>query len=324
MCTRGWVAAIFAVAFSVGVAHADKKQKKVEPPPPPEPVAEEAEPPAEDEGDALPDLPHVEGPRTVDLGHGAEIALPAGLVLYEATAAQQLMHEWGNDPEGTVAIILRADAKWAIVLEVSDMGYISDGDADQLDADELLASFREGATRQNKERVSRGIPELILDGWSQRPQYERAAHRLVWGLDAHDVNGKVINFDTRLLGRNGYLAFGLIDTPEHIAAARQETQPVLDAIRWKQGFRYEDHADGDHDSGIGLRGLVLGGAGIAVAKKTGLLVVLLAFFKKAFIFIAAGLAAAFRWLFRRKREEPAPVVTAPPDDTSASDPPANT
>jgi len=205
------------------------------------------------------------------------------------------------------------------------MGYISDSDADELDADQLLASFREGSVKQNLERKSRGIPELFVDGWSQKPQYDRARHRLVWGLENHDVSGKVINFDTRLLSRGGYVAFGLIDAPEEIVAARQETLPILEAIHFKPGARYEDHVSGDRDSGIGLRGLVLGGAGLMVAKKTGLLVILLAFFKKAFIFIAAGIAGAWRWLFRRKRAAadvvaepaPAPVTEQPPPPDGA-------
>jgi len=302
MARPGRFVALLVVVASVGLAHAQGSA---------------AEQPEQDDGDELPPLPHIDGPKLVDLGHGAEIAVPAGLVLYEETAAQTIMRDMGNDPEGTVAVILRRDAKWAIVIDADDMGYITDSDADELDPAQLLASFREGAVRQNAERKARGIPELFVDGWSQLPQYDRVRHRLVWGLDNHDVDGKVINFDTRLLSRSGYVAFGLIDSPDHIVAARQETLPILEAIRFKPGSRYEDHVGGDHDSGIGLRGLMLGGAGLMVAKKTGILVALLAFFKKAIIFIAAGLAGLFRWLFRRKRsavevrDEPPP---APPPD----------
>ena len=322
MRTRGWLA-VLALAAAVATASAGNKKKQAaeKPPEPPPPPVEAAEDTAgSDEGTPMPDLPHVEGPKLVDLGHGAEIALPANLVLYEATAAQQIMRDWGNSPDGVLAVILRHESPWAIVIDADDVGYVSDSDADNLDAGELLSSFREGSTHQNIERKARGIPELFIDGWSQLPSYDRVHHHMVWGLDAHDVTGKVINFDTRLLGRNGYLAFGLIDTPDHIAAARTETQPILDAIHFKPGSRYEDHTSGDKDSGIGLRGLVLGGVGVAVAKKTGLLVAFIAFFKKGFILIGAALAGAFRWLFRRKKaaavelrdEPPAPPADPPP------------
>jgi len=47
----------------------------------------------------------------------------------------------------------------------------------------------------------------------------------------------------------------------------------------------------DKSSGIGLRGLVLGDAGVAVPSKLGLIAKLLLVFKKGFILIFAGIWA---------------------------------
>ncbi len=64
---------------------------------------------------------------------------------------------------------------------------------------------------------------------------------------------------------------------------------------------------------MGLRALVLGGTGIAVAKaaKVGLLAKFLLIFKKGFIVIFIAIGGFIKWLTGRKKEEEAPP---PPTD----------
>lgn len=320
MLTR-WMVAVSVVLF-VGTASAGKKKPEKKPAPVAEPAPVEEAPveaPPVEEPDPLANLPHVEGPKLVDLGHQAEIELPAGLTLFERATAQDLMRKLGNDADAVVAAILppAGTGDWLIVIEAEDVGYVSDEDADELDAATMLEQFKAGTARQNVERHKLGVPELYVDGWTERPHYEAAAHHLVWGLDAHDSNGKVINFLTRFLGRNGYLSVNLIDEPQNIERSKQQAMAILNAVRFKAGAQYADHESSDRDSGLGLRALVLGGAGVAIAKKGGILIALLLALKKGFIVVLAAIGGFFKWLFGRKKDVPSTPPLTPDADGGA-------
>jgi uncharacterized membrane-anchored protein len=310
------------VATPATAEKAAKKKPAKAPPPVEEPVAEQ---PAEDPPPSLEEIeaslpPHLKGPKLVDLGHEIEIDLPDGMILLERAEARKLLEKGGDSGENALAIVGKLDANWMIVIEYDDVGYVNDSDADQLDAKELFASYEQGTKQQNVRRKSLGVPELILDGWSEMPAYKRDLRRLVWGLKAHTTEGPVINFFTRILGRNGYISLNLIDSPDAIEQAKLDSAALLQAVRYRVGYRYEDHQDGDRDSGLGLKALVLGGAGIGVAKaaKAGILVKLLLVFKKGFILIIVAIAGLLKWLLGRKKSDDQSPSIDPP---APSDPP---
>jgi uncharacterized membrane-anchored protein len=262
--------------------------------------------------------PHITGPKLVDLGNQTEIDLPAGAILFEKTEAAAFVRQGGGDGTHVVAVVGALGAPWTIILEFSDQGYVDDSDADKLDAAELFASYQEGNNQQNEQRKTMGIDPLLLDGWSEMPAYDKASHTLKWGLKAHSKDGNVINYFRRALGRNGFLSINLIDGADRIEQAKVATAPIVAAIRFKSGSRYEDHQSGDKDSGIGLRGLVLGGAGVAILAKTGLLLKILLIFKKGILVIVVGIGGIFKWLFgRKKKADP----TVPPSPPTGTDPP---
>jgi uncharacterized membrane-anchored protein len=255
--------------------------------------------------------PHIEGPKLVDLGNDLEIDLPTGAILFERDVVRQLAEKQGAPTEGLVAWIGRRDADWQIVIHYNDAGYITDSDADQLDADELLAAFREGTALHNEKRKQLGVPELFIDGWSERPRYERTAHHLVWGVNVHNTDGPAINYFTRILGRRGFASVNLIDDAAKIESSKRAAAPLLGAIRFRPGARYADHQSSDKDSDMSLRNLVLGGTGVAIAAKTGLLMKILLVLKKGILLVVIGIGGFFRWLFRRKRHDETPP--APPE-----------
>jgi uncharacterized membrane-anchored protein len=255
------------------------------------------------EGEALP--PHLVGPRHVELGNHTSIELPDGMILLEREVVQEMLRKQGDRPDGVVALVFKPESSWRVYIEYADSGYVDDSDAGELDADDLLESYRQGTIEQNKTRKALGQSELVIDSWTERPRYERAQHQLVWGLAGHSIEGKVVNFFTRVLGRNGYLSLDLIDEPERLEASKKEALVVLEATRFTPGSTYADHSSSDKSSGIGLRGLVLGGAGVAVASKLGLIAKILLVFKKGFIVVFAAIGGLFRWLFRRKPRDQA-------------------
>ena len=308
---------VVALLFASSVSADKLPDKKKAPAPPPPPAAAEPAPGAADPADQLP--PHIDGPKLVDLGNSSEIDVPAGMVLLERDIAAKIIESEGGNSQGVSGIVVKRGEDWAVVIAYDGIGYVDDSDASELDADELLKSYTEGTAQQNEKKRSLGKPELFVDGWSEKPRYDKAARHLVWGLKLHDSTGHpIINFFTRILGRNGYMSVNLIASPDKIEAAKTSALAVLTSTRFKTGATYTDHKSGDKDSGIGLKTLVLGGAGIAVVKaaKAGLIIKLLLVFKKAFIFIAAGVAGFFKWLFRRKKN--VDIAAGPPPTTPSN------
>lgn len=292
------------------------KQAPVEEPPAP---AADAEPTPEELEAALP--AHIKGPKLVDVGDNIEIDLPEGMILFQHTEAKAILEQSGDHADNVNAIVVKPSANWMVVVEFEDVGYVADNDADQLDANELFSQYQEGTKQQNERRKSLGVPELFLDGWSQMPKYDKAKHHLVWGLKAHTdgpEGGPVINFFTRILGRHGYMSVDLIDSPETLEASKLETAGLMIGTRFKPGALYEDYREGDKNSGMGLRALVVGGTGLAVMKaaKAGILIKLLLVFKKGFIFIIAGIVGLFKMILGRKKNVVA--ETPPSDDSNAN------
>lgn len=250
-----------------------------------------------------------------ELGHGAQINLPAGASLIEQAEAQRLLRKYSDHVDDVLGVVVPAvdDQTWHIVLRIDESGYVSDSDADELDPGELLDSYKEGTAEANKMRAAKGMSELIIDDWTEKPRYDKAGHRLAWGIAVHSSRGKSINYFTHILGRNGTLSVNLIDAADKMELAKQQAAAVLQAIQFEPGSRYTDHVESDKSSGVGLKGLVLAGVGIAVAKKTGILVAVLLFFKKGFIVVIAAVGAFFRRLFGGRKKQEMPVAPPPVD-----------
>ncbi|MDX2092933.1 MAG: DUF2167 domain-containing protein [Kofleriaceae bacterium] len=314
---------VLVAVFASSLAVAETPPKKTKPTPKvkgedtakaedkPEAPPEEAAAPAEE-----PQLPpHIEGPKLVEIATGLELALPAGMIMFEKAVAQDLLKQGGDSYEDVVGIVLRKGATWSVIITSEDSGYVSDDDAGQLDADTLLGQIKVGTAEQKKKSGALGVPELTIEDWTAKPAYDRTKHHLVWGLAAHDTNSKIINFNTRVLGRHGVVSVNLIDAPENMEAAIPEGLAVLEATRFKDGYRYSDFREGDRESGMSLTGLIVGGAGVAVAKKAGLLAAFALFMKKGWILVVAAFAGIAK-LFRRKRED----VTLKPTDSSNEGP----
>ena len=260
----------------------------------------------------LANVAHINGPKLVDLGNNNEIDLPAGMILLEHDVAKKIVKGRRQRRFDCRTRHPRDQTQtWFVQIDYSDEGYVDDSDANQLDAAELLKSYQQGTIEQNTRRKAMGVPELFVDGWSEPPRYEKAQHHLIWGLNAHDSTGPVINYFTRILGRTGFMSVNLVDAPDKIEKSKQAAGAVLANTRFKLGNKYEDHKSGDKSSGMGLKALVLGGAGVAVyaGAKTGGIIALLLALKKGLIVLVAGVAAFFKKIFGGKSKN----TQLPPD-----------
>ncbi len=277
-------------------ASAEKKPAEV-----PDPTAADGDAAAADgnEEDAYADVKHEKGPKTVSIGDGLEIAIPAGFILLDPSVYTPMFIKEGADVTGYKGSLLSlTDDSWRIDVQYYDKGYVSDKDAANLHAKELFDSYVQGTNAMNATRRLNGITELFIDSWQTEPRYEATKHHLVWGLNAHSTDGKVVNLVTNLLGRRGLVEIMLIADADKIDAQQVLAQPAMDGVRFTVGSTYEDFdSSTDKDSGLGLRALVLGGVGVAVAKKTGLLLVVLLAMKKGAFVIFAPIILVFKKIF---------------------------
>lgn len=217
---------------------------------------------------------------------------------------------WGN-PKGSADDVLGMvfpsgqtpldNPGWGAVITWKPTGYVSDKDARTTNYDDILKQLRDGQEEDNKERKKDGAREMQLVGWAQPPSYDQTAHSLIWArdLEVSDVKEHTLNYDMRLLGRKGVLSLNVVGGMNQLSDVRTAAEALRKVAIFDQGSRYADYKpESDKRAAFGIGGLILGGAGLVVAKKAGLLAVALLFFKKGFVVIAAAAAGMWAWLKR--------------------------
>jgi uncharacterized membrane-anchored protein len=245
----------------------------------------------------------------VTLRDQAQLQLPKGYGFIPVKEAAQVMTKMGNQTDDRFVgmIIPLGDANWFVTVDYEPAGYIKDDDAKNWDAKELLENLQEGTEAGNKRRESMGIPPLVVSRWVEPPAYESATHRLVWSAEARLKHGDdpdpTINYNTYVLGREGYISMDLITTTSTVATDKHAATELLAAVTFNEGKRYDNfNSSTDKIAAYGLAALV---GGIAV-KKLGLLAIIGAFMLKFAKLFAIG-AAAFgggimKWWRGRKAE----------------------
>ena len=236
--------------------------------------------------------------------------LGEGYYMLDAAEAKRVLTEgWGNPADSVTNVIGMvfpagksfADDTWGAVLTWSADGYVSDDDAHKIDYPGLLNTLREGEDQNNRARQEAGYPGIHLVGWAQQPTYDAARHSMIWAkeLSFSDLpNGpNTLNYDVRVLGRRGVFSMNMVTGMDKLAETRAAATDLMNTATFNPGARYTDYVEGkDQKAAYGLAGLVAGGAVLAVAKKAGLIGILLLVFKKGAFFLLAGAGAAFAWL----------------------------
>lgn len=267
----------------------------------------------------------VRGPATVDVGSRlAEVALPEGLMFARAEDAQRMLRAMGNltsDSELGLVTSEREDEDWIVIFEWRPVGYVKDDEKDEIDADALLKSIQEGTEEANEEKKKQGMEGQALHvvGWAEPPHYDPATHNLTWAIRGRDDDGhEVINYEVRVLGREGVMAVTLVDDAARLGAAKPKVDQVIGAFRYKLGKTYAEWVPGDKVATYGLTALVAAGAG-AAAVKTGFLAGLLKVLGKglkvgavAVVAVVAALGKLVKRLLGRKEPPAGPPPMSPP------------
>ena len=227
-------------------------------------------------------------------------------------ARKVLEQYWGNPPDDSVLGMLvpddaglGMDHSWAVVVTYSDEGYVSDEDAAKIDFDEMLTQMKQDTLEANDERKQAGFGTVELVGWAQPPLYDAASKHIHWAkeLAFEGEAGHTVNYDIRVLGRNGFLSLNAVADHADLGRVRQGMTQVLPMAQFDPGQRYADYQPGsDKVAAYGIAALVGGG----LAAKAGFFAKIGAMLlagKKLVALLLVGLVGAFGRLFGRKKKD---------------------
>jgi uncharacterized membrane-anchored protein len=248
------------------------------------------------------------GPVDIAILDQATLHLPEGFAYAPNPAAARFMELMGNRVgEGFVGLIMPAakeqNGAWLVTATFEKSGYIRDDDARNWNVDDMLANLRAGTEESNKLRAERGIPELEVLDWAERPNYDADSRRLAWSLAVRNKGAPAdepqsVNYNTYALGREGFVSLNLVTNLSEIERRKPLARALLAALDFKEGKRYADfNADTDHAAEYGLAALVGG----VMAKKLGLFALGAAFLAKFGKVIALAAVALFGLFGRRIR-----------------------
>ena len=240
------------------------------------------------------DIQWIEGPNTAELGgKTAKITFGEPYVFCGAQDAIAIMRSMGNlADETTVGFLAPKEDDWFLLFEYNEEGYIKNADQEDLDAEAILENVRIGTEKANEYRKEQGYSPLNIVGWHTRPQYDSATNNLVWAIIAESEEqgqmSQVINYNMRLLGREGYMSVCLVADPAQLDLIKPDADELIRGFEFQKGKKYSEYVQGDKVAKYGLAALVAGGAG-ATAVKFGLL----SFLAKGWKIIVIGVVGVF-------------------------------
>jgi uncharacterized membrane-anchored protein len=192
----------------------------------------------------------IPGPAKIPLGEQGVLDLPDNYFFIPAKEAAKLLHTLGNKtgPEFMGLVIPKEHVHWYITVDFIKSGFISDSDVNYWNNDELLDDIRKSTAEENQESIAAGSPASALQvkGWIEAPHYNKSSHMLIWSVlgkfqnDSSDSNHESINYNTYLLGREGYFNLNLITSSASLPDDKTNAQAMLNALHFNTGKRYED------------------------------------------------------------------------------------
>lgn len=259
---------------------------------------------ATEETSVLDQIKWQEGPCVSSFGDMAEIQIPEGFIFADGDDTRLLMEAIENIPTGVEVGFISPDTlEWFLVFEYEESGYIKDDEKSSLNAKKMLKSLQDGNAEANKDREERGWETMEITGWHMEPRYNPSTNNLEWATLISSGGDTVINWSTRLLGRNGVMSVTLVTDPEQITGIMAQYESIIAGFTYKAGNTYAEYQNGDKIAKYGLSALVVGGVA-AAATKAGLF----KYIGKYFIIIIVAIGAFFKgiWkkLFRKREEKP--------------------
>lgn len=240
----------------------------------------------------------------------AVLNVPKGFKFLDAKQAQFVMKDlWGNLEDTSLlgALVpekkgVMGDDSWLFTISYDEMGYVEDGDAKDVNYDDLLKEIQEDIKAGNEQRKAAGYPTVQLIGWASQPFYDETRKVLHWAKEAkfEGDESSTLNYDLRVLGRKGVFILSAVAPIDQLAEVKSNMNNVISSVTFTSGNTYGDFdSSTDNVAAWTIGGLVAG----KVLTKVGFFAVLAKFGK----FIVIGLIAAFaglrKFVFGKKDHE---------------------
>ena len=200
------------------------------------------------------------GPVVANLADRATVSIPEGYYYLDAAATQRLLTTRRHTADGSeLGTILRTgeSGSWFAVFTYAGGGHVDDGEEGTLDPDALLTALQDDNQRVNTRRAEHGLPARDLQAWHRPPSYSASANRLTWSTRLVSGDEVMINYDVRLLGRDGFMSARLVTDPDSVLLSTSQFVEVLLTYAYNDGFRYADFRPGDQVAGAGLTTLIV-------------------------------------------------------------------
>jgi len=201
----------------------------------------------------------ISGPTALHMTGGSTFHIPQGYEMLAPPDSVKFIQLQGNvtTDADNYDYILQSQStnnNWFSVLVYDDSGHVDDDD--NIDADQLLATARSNNQAENVVRSQHGLYNMNLTGWAIKPNYNQQTHRLEWAFNFLNSNGtSTVNWNTRLLGRTGYMDVIVVDDPNALARDIPDFNNAISGLSFDPNQQYSDYKQGDKLATYGLMGL---------------------------------------------------------------------
>ena len=230
--------------------------------------------------------------------------LPRGSVLAtdqddEVVLDRDQLDEISRQSQGNVDPSLEAHwttADFEVFFSYDPVGYVEMDDWDDLDVDDLWASYVDGADEQS-EVFGYEVRPL---GWIIPPTLDRRNSVAYYAIEFQfGDEPPVVNMAVYSFGRHGYEEMTLVQDSETFSAASANgvARRIAGAYKFGAGSRYADFQAGDKIAAMGAGGIIAAALGVKFGKS--LLMIALLFMKKLWFLVI--LIPATLWKFVRAR-----------------------
>jgi uncharacterized membrane-anchored protein len=277
------------------------------------------------EARALADTVHYQTGTIALKGNLATLSLKPGYKYVNPADSETILSNlWSNPKEaGILGMVVSEDfdpltsGAWAVIITYSEDGYVKDEDAGKIDYADLMKKIKEGTAEGNKTRAANGYPPIEIVGWAETPRYDTSSHKLYWAKEVKfgDSPEHTLNYNIRILGRNGVLVLNAVSSMEQLSAVEHATPTLLTMVDFTPGHRYTDFKEGtDKVATYGIAALVAGGIAAKVGLFKALWVGILAL-KKFIILGALAVSRYFKAWWNKLRGKSGEVKLPPPSTT---------
>ena len=240
----------------------------------------------------------------------ASLEVPEGFVFLDSEQSKKLIVDYWNNPESRMSNVLGTlipkgakafyQISVAYVISYDNCGYIKDDDANSIDYGELLKQLQQECKNEND-----SLPKeqrMWLTGWAVPPQYISSSHTLIWAKSFNSESGVVVNYDMRILGKDGLISVNAVISITDIGEVKELQNLIVNSIQYNNGFKYSDFDETrDKVSDWTIGGLIAGG----VLAKTGFFTkigILLLKMWKIVVIGLIGIGAAIRKFFKKNED----------------------